>query len=264
MKDLLRAGSLHTVCEEARCPNIGECFKHEVATFMILGDVCTRNCRFCGVRKGNPSSPDRDEPQRLREAVETLQLRHVVITSPTRDDARDGGAGMFAQTIDELRTVECVRTIEVLIPDFSGNKDALKTVVRASPDIIAHNIETVPSLYPAVRSGADYRRSLDILSATRRMNPDIFAKSGLMLGLGEKGEEIRGALKDLRDADCDFLSIGQYLPPSKGHYPCEYIPPDEFAKWEKVAYEMRFKSVKSAPYVRSSYLAHEYLCHPTS
>lgn len=261
MKALLRDCGLHSVCEAAGCPNISECFSKRVATFLILGDICTRGCRFCNINKGLPHPADYEEPQRVMAAVKDLNLRHVVITSPTRDDLADGGAGMFAATIKSVRTLDCVRHVEALIPDFSGNHDALKTVIDAAPDIIAHNLETVPSLYSRVRCQANYHCSLGILAQVKQSSPGILTKSGLMLGLGETDGEIEEVLGDLRKIECDFLSIGQYLPPSGDHYPCVYIPPEKFKHWEETAHTRGFKSVKSAPYVRSSYLAHEYLGH---
>ncbi len=260
LKGLLRQLGLHTVCEEARCPNISECFHKGVVTFLILGDVCTRNCTFCNVKKGIPSPPDEGEPYRLQEAVERLGLKHVVITSPTRDDLPDGGAEMFYRTIKILKGLPSPATIEVLIPDFKGSKDSLLRVLEADPDIVAHNLETVPSLYPALRPGADYRRSLEVLSFIKKETPRIFTKSGVMLGLGENKTEVLSLLFDLRRVSCDFVSIGQYLPPSKSHYSlCKFIPLQEFNYYKEKALQIGFRYVQSSPYTRSSYLADTYL-----
>ncbi len=258
-KILLKDLNLHTVCQEALCPNISECFSKGVATFMILGDVCTRNCRFCGVKKGQPKEVDFQEPKRIKEAVKRLKLSYVVITSPTRDDLTDEGATLFYLTVKELKTLDFVKAVEVLIPDFSGKKHLLEIVLQSYPTVVSHNIETVPSLYPSIRCGADYQRSLKILSWSKEIAPCIYTKSGIMLGLGEKDEEVMEVLKDLRNVGCDFLSIGQYLPPSKTHIPPkEYIPYEKFEEWERIATGLGFKKVMSRPYVRSSYLAHTY------
>jgi len=259
-KQRLKELGLSTVCEQARCPNISQCFSRGTATFMIMGDICTRNCRFCGVTKGRPLALDKSEPQRVKQAVKLMDLEYVVITSPTRDDLEDGGAGHFSSTIKALRSLSCVSKIEVLIPDFQGDRACLHTVIDAGPDVINHNLETVPSLYSRVRSKAGYQRSLDLLAGIKRFSSSIFSKSGLMLGLGEKDREIEAVLEDLRAVDCDFLSIGQYLPPSRTHYPVqEYVLPEKFDFWQKKAQEMGFRHCLSGPYVRSSYKAHTYL-----
>ena len=259
LKVLLRGLRLNTICEEASCPNISECFSRRVATFLILGDICTRNCRFCGVKKGRPRKIDPKEPERIAEATLRLNLRHVVITSVTRDDIRDGGAEIFVKTIFYIRNKIKNITIEVLIPDFKGNRQAIEKVIEARPDIVGHNIETVPRLYPYVRQ-ANYLRSLNILKTIKRLNSKIYTKSGLMVGLGEKEEEVLEVFRALREVNCDFLSIGQYLPPSLRHFPVkEYIHPDRFDYYKKMALEFGFTHVESGPYVRSSYLADKYL-----
>ena len=242
------------------CPNIGECFKAKVATFLILGKNCTRSCSFCNVQKALPSAVDKDEPERVAQAAALLGLKHVVVTSVTRDDLSDGGAALFADTVSRIKRKLPGVTIELLIPDFKLSQDALKIIVDSRPQIVAHNVETVPSLYKVVRQGADYARSLEVLSLLKNMAPDLKTKSGLMLGLGEKEEEVFQVMRDLRVNECDLLSIGQYLAPSQKHYPVkEYIRLQQFADYEKKARQMGFAHVKSAPYVRSSYLADKYL-----
>jgi lipoic acid synthetase len=258
VRELIEAGKLHTVCQEAKCPNIWECYSQRTATFLIMGERCTRNCRFCSVNPGLPESLDPDEPGRVAEAVARMGLKYAVITSVTRDDLPDGGAGHFAATIYEIRRRMPAAQIEVLIPDLQGDRTALETVLRARPDVLNHNIETVPRLYPQVRPQADYRRSLELLSRSRKLAPSIPTKSGLMLGLGETAEELRQSLLDLRDAGCRILTLGQYLQPSPEHLPVEaYVPPDDFKHWRKAALELGFSEVASAPFVRSSYHAQE-------
>jgi lipoic acid synthetase len=258
VRELLEAGKLHTVCQEAKCPNIWECYSQSTATFLIMGERCTRNCRFCSVNPGLPEPLDPDEPDRLALAVERMGLKYVVVTSVTRDDLPDGGAAHFAATIAAIRRRLPETEIEVLIPDFQGNYAALATVLDARPNVLNHNIETVPRLYPQVRPQADYRRSLELLSRSRKLAPSIPTKSGLMLGLGETAEELRQSLLDLRDAGCRILTLGQYLQPSPDHLPVEaYVPPDDFKHWRKAALEMGFAEVASAPFVRSSYHAQE-------
>ncbi len=258
VRELIEAGRLHTVCQEAKCPNIWECYSHRTATFLIMGERCTRNCRFCSVSPGLPGPLDPGEPGRVAAAVERMELKYVVITSVTRDDLPDGGAAHFAATIGEIRRRLPETQIEVLIPDFQGDAAALATVLRARPNVLNHNIETVPRLYPTVRPQADYRRSLDLLKRSRALAPLIPTKSGLMLGLGERPEELRQTLLDLREAGCRILTLGQYLQPSPEHLPVEaYVPPDDFEKWRKAALEMGFSEVASAPFVRSSYHAKE-------
>jgi len=261
MKNLLRGLTLNTVCEEAACPNMSECFAKGIATFMILGSKCTRGCKFCNVEKGNPSFLDVSEPQRISEAVKRLMLSHVVVTSVTRDDLKDGGAGHFADTIRSIRRENSKTHIEVLIPDFNADSMAIREVVNAGPDIINHNVETVPRLYAEVRPEADYRRSLEVLRIAKDIaRGKIYTKSGIMLGLGEKTEEVLEVLRDLRNVGCDLLSIGQYLAPSKSHYPVkDYIKPEFFRYYKEKAEERGFRFTASAPYVRSSYQADEYI-----
>jgi len=255
---ILQRSKLHTVCQEAHCPNLGECFSQGTATFLILGDRCTRNCRFCAVAHGPVGPPDSEEPHRLAEAVQNMELRFVVVTSVTRDDLSDGGSGHFAQTIREIRRLVPKARIEVLVPDFQGSDRAVTTVVQARPDVFNHNLETVVRLYPKVRPGADYRRSLQLLKQVRELSPDIPTKSGLMLGLGESPEELRQALFDLLEVECRILTLGQYLQPSRDHLAVErFVPPEEFVEWRQVALEMGFREVASGPFVRSSYRAGE-------
>ena len=258
VRTLLKKSQLHTVCQEARCPNLWECFSRQTATFLIMGSRCTRNCRFCAIEQGPLAPPDPHEPVRVAEAVQRMQLRYVVITSVTRDDLFDGGAGFFAETIREIRkrTPEC--DVEVLIPDFQGAPDALMKVLAARPNILNHNIETVPRLYPVVRPGAVYQRSLDLLRQVKRHDSTIPTKSGLMLGLGELAEEVHQVLQDLIGAGCSILTLGQYLQPSQEHLPVDrFIPPEEFDSWRETALEMGFSEVTSGPFVRSSYHAKE-------
>ena len=260
MKRALRGLGVETVCEQAMCPNMGECFLAKTATFLILGKNCTRMCSFCNIQKAKPLPVDKDEPVRVAQAVGQLGLKHVVITSVTRDDLSDGGAGIFAQTVGRIREKLPQVKIEILIPDFGFSWDALKIVADSKPDIIAHNLETVPSLYKQVRQGADYTRSLGLLRALKEINLQLKTKSGVMLGLGESQEEVLLVMKDLRSVGCDFLSIGQYLSPSKQHYPVKnYIAPEQFDDYKEKANELGFLYIESGPYVRSSYLAAEYL-----
>ncbi len=256
VKRLVRRKQLHTVCEEARCPNIGECWESRTATFMILGDVCTRRCMFCAVAKGNPIAVDEEEPRRIGEAIDYLQLKHVVITSVNRDDLPDGGAQIFAACIRECRKRVPRCSVEVLIPDLLGNMDALAVIVNATPDVLNHNTETVPRLYRRVRPQADYQRTLSIIAEAKAMAPDMFTKSGLMVGLGEKFDEIIQTMQDLREHDCDLLTIGQYLPPSRRHLRMRrYYTPGEFDDLKTAGEEMGFIHVESGPLVRSSYHA---------
>lgn len=253
---LIENGRLHTVCQEAKCPNIWECFSNQTATFLILGPICTRNCRFCAVTHGNPEAPDPEEPGRIAQAAAVLQLSHVVVTSVTRDDLPDGGASVFSQTIQAIRQVLQKPTIEVLIPDFLGNIQSLHTVMDACPHVVNHNIETVPRLYDRVRKGADYQRSLTLLKRAKQYNSSLPTKSGIMLGLGEHPDEVRASLEDLLSVGCDMLTIGQYLQPSKMHVPVDrYVSPEEFENWKQTALQMGFKRVASGPFVRSSYHA---------
>lgn len=255
---LMRELELHTVCEDAHCPNIGECWHHGTATFMILGDVCTRACAYCAVAHGRPAALDVDEPARVARAVETLDLSYVVITSVDRDDLPDGGASIFADTIRETRARVPDCRIEVLIPDFQGNEAALRTVLEAGPDILNHNTETVPRLYREVRSGGRYARTLELLDRSRRFRPAIPTKTGVMVGLGEEFGELLATFTDLRDVGCGILTIGQYLRPSPQHAPiARYYHPDEFRDLKQRALELGFVHVESGPLVRSSYHAHE-------
>jgi len=252
--------SLGTVCEEALCPNIGECFAKGQATFLILGKNCTRHCTFCAVKRGAPAPVDPDEPERVAEGVRRLGLTHAVITSVTRDDLPDGGAQAFVDTLLAIRQLGTPVTIELLIPDFRLDKASLGKVIDARPDILAHNIETVPRLYSEAREGADYSRSLDVLRFIKERNSALPAKSGIMLGLGERDDEILKTLEDIAGTGCDFLSIGQYLAPSRSHFPVkEYIKPEKFDYFKEKALGIGFRRVASGPYVRSSYRASEYL-----
>lgn len=256
MKQMLDAGHLHTVCEGADCPNIGECFASKTCTFMILGNVCTRNCRFCAVEHGRPLSVDPDEPLAVALSARQLGLRHVVVTSVTRDDLPDGGAGHFAATIRAIRREVPRAAIEVLIPDFKGDMDALRLVLEARPDVINHNVETVPRLYSAVRPQAVYKRSVELLRRVDQSGTGILSKSGLMLGLGETNGEVIEVMEDLYAAGCDMLTLGQYLSPSPHHHPVvEYLHPDIFKMFKKMGHAMGFLEVNAGPLVRSSYHA---------
>ncbi len=258
LKGLLRELNLHTVCEEARCPNIGECWDHGTATFMILGDVCTRACAYCAVSHGRPGPLDPAEPARVAHAIQTLGLNYVVITSVDRDDVTDGGAGIFAETVRETRARLPHCRIEVLIPDFRGNEAALCTVLDAQPDILNHNVETVPRLYRMARSGGRYDRTLQLLARAKSYAPDIPTKTGLMVGLGEERHELLATFADLLEVGCGILTIGQYLRPTNEHAPMiRYYHPDEFRDLKTTALEMGFVHVESGPLVRSSYHANE-------
>lgn len=258
MLSLLGELRLNTVCQQALCPNISECFSCGQATFLILGRNCTRRCSFCNIEKTAPLPVDGDEPTRVAEAARRLKLSHVVVTSPTRDDLPDGGAGIYAATVAAIRRASPSTRIELLIPDFQGALPSLESVVAARPDIIAHNVETVPRLY-VIRSGADYRRSLDVLRRCAALAPEVRTKSGIMLGMGEEEGEVLQLFRDLRDVGCAYLSIGQYLAPSRLHYPVqEYVPPERFESVRLQALEMGFSHVESGPYVRSSYHAGKY------
>jgi lipoic acid synthetase len=258
MRQLLGELRLNTVCQQALCPNISECFSCGQATFLILGRNCTRLCSFCNVEKIAPLPVDSDEPERVGEAVRRLKLAHVVVTSPTRDDLPDGGASLYAATVAAIRSASPATRIELLIPDFQGNVPSLESVARSRPDIIAHNVETVPRLYQ-IRSGADYRRSLDVLRTCAGLAPEIRTKSGIMLGMGEEEGEVLQVFHDLRKVGCSYLSVGQYLAPSRRHYPVqEYVRPELFESLRAQALEMGFSHVESGPYVRSSYHAGKY------
>lgn len=258
MKSGLRRKGLNTVCEEARCPNKGECFERGTATFLIMGNICTRSCGFCSVRSGLPQPLNMEEPARVAQQVRDMELRHAVVTSVTRDDLPDGGAAHFARTIGEIRRLSPRTTIEVLTPDLEGREADIRTVCDARPDIFDHNVETVERLTPAVRSKASYRRSLDVLRTAGGQGPLI--KSGLMVGLGETEEEVVATLKDLKDAGCDIVTIGQYLQPTKGSLPVvEFIHPDRFKRYESLGSEIGIRYMFCGPFVRSSYMAERVL-----
>jgi lipoic acid synthetase len=259
LKRIMRTLGLHTVCESARCPNMGECWEHRTATFMILGDVCTRSCGFCAVPSGKPAGPpDEDEPFRVAEAVERMGLRYAVVTSVNRDDQPDGGAHLFARTIEEIRRRVPDCKVEVLIPDFRGDWDALDAVLAARPDVLNHNTETVPRLYRQVRKGAVYERSLELLRRAKKSRPEIPAKTGLMLGLGEEKTEVLATMADLAAQGTNILTLGQYLQPTREHLPIvRYVHPDEFAEYKILGEAMGFSHVESGPLVRSSYHAFE-------
>ncbi|MGE5530415.1 MAG: lipoyl synthase [Patescibacteria group bacterium] len=263
VRGILQRHNLHTVCQGAACPNLGQCFAEGTAAFMILGRYCTRDCRFCAVEHGGPEPVDPEEPGRLAAAAGEMGLRHAVVTSVTRDDLPDGGAGQFAAVIAALRAVRPPVTIEVLTPDFRGSREAAATVAHAGPDVFNHNVETVPRLYAEVRPGADYARSLWLLSAVKEMNPHAMTKSGLMLGLGETEEEVLQTLADLRAAGCDMVTVGQYLRPTRAHLPvAEYVPPERFDALAARARAMGFAHVAAGPLVRSSFHAGEALPAP--
>lgn len=258
IKDMMRSKTLHTVCEEARCPNIYECWANRTATFMILGDICTRACRFCAVNTGMPTELDLQEPERVADAAVQMGLQHCVVTSVARDDLADGGAMIFAETIKAIRRKLPLCSVEVLIPDFMGNKDALQVVMDAKPDILNHNIETVERLSDRVRAKAKYHRSLELIRRAKEMQPKIPTKSSIMLGVGEEYDEILQAMDDLRAVDCNILTLGQYLQPTPNHLAIErYVHPDEFAKLKEEGLARGFSHVESGPMVRSSYHAHE-------
>ena len=259
LKKMMRTGSLHTVCEEASCPNIGECWEDGTATFMILGDVCTRACKYCGVAHGMPTKLDLDEPRRVTQSIVDMELEHVVITSVNRDELPDGGAGIYAETITRIHEALPGCSVEVLIPDFKGDEDALRVVVDAKPEILGHNLETVDRLHPEVRPGGRYWRSISFLGAVKRMDPGMLTKTGIILGMGEEGHEIRQAMSDLREAAVDILTLGQYLRPSVMHIPvARWVTPEEFNEWKRVGEEeFGFRHVESGPLVRSSYHAKE-------
>lgn len=258
LRAMLSQNRLHTVCQQACCPNLGECFSRGTATFMIMGSFCTRNCRFCAVSHGTPYLPDPTEPNRVARAAKKMGLNYVVVTSVTRDDLPDGGASVFAQTVNKIHQIGLDTLVEVLIPDLQGDKSALKTVVDAQPHVLNHNIETVARLYTAVRPQAQYRRSLQLLKQARKYDANIITKSGLMLGLGETSDEIHATLQDLLDSSCRLLTLGQYLQPTREHLPVErFVHPEEFDNWRAIALEMGFAQVASGPFVRSSYQAHK-------
>ena len=258
VEHILRDLRLNTICREGNCPNRMECFHRHTATFLILGKNCTRRCRFCNVTKAAPEPVDDTEPARVARAVKALGLHHVVVTSVTRDDLPDGGAAQFAAVVRAIREQSPGTTVELLIPDLRGDADALRTVVQEAPDILGHNVETVPRLYTAVRPLADYRRSLAVLADAKALAPGMLTKSGLMAGLGETPDEVADVLRDLRGVGCDILTVGQYLAPSREHYPvAEYVSPAVFDRYRELGYSLGFRFVASAPLVRSSYHADE-------
>ncbi len=258
IKNLIGQQRLHTVCEEARCPNMGECWSAGTATFMILGDTCTRSCGFCAVKTGRPGSLDWDEPRRVADAVKQMGLRHAVITSVNRDERKDGGAPIFAETIRLIREDVPGCKIEVLIPDFKGAEEALNLVLDAQPDVLNHNVETVPRIYKIVRPQAKYRQSLELLHRSKRRG--FLTKSGMMVGIGEEPDEVLQVMRDLREMECDILTIGQYLQPTKNHLPIErFVHPDEFTMYREEGTKMGFKHVESGPLVRSSYHAEQHV-----
>lgn len=257
IKDMLREHQLHTVCEEAACPNLGECFAHGTATFLIMGNICTRRCPFCDVAHGRPDPLDENEPAHLAKTIAAMKLKHVVVTSVDRDDLRDGGAGHFIRCIDEIRQQSPETNIEILVPDFRGRMDvALEILTQSPPDIFNHNLESIPRLYKAVRPGSDYQWSLDLIKRFQAMHPDVPTKSGLMLGLGETMDEVKQVMQDLRDHGCRMLTLGQYLQPSRHHLAVErFVTPEEFDELGRIGKEMGFDHVASGPMVRSSYHA---------
>ncbi|HVZ77587.1 MAG TPA: lipoyl synthase [Gemmatimonadaceae bacterium] len=258
LQQLMRDLDLHTVCQEAHCPNVGECWEHGTATFMILGDVCTRNCAYCAVSHGRPPKFDPAEPERVAEAASEMRLRHVVLTSVDRDDLPDFGAWAFAETIRQIKARNPDTSVEVLVPDFQGREDSIRTVLEANPDIYNHNTETVPRLYKRCRPGGRYERVMEIFRTARRLAPGIPTKTGIILGMGETNEEVVEVMKDLRAVDVDILTLGQYLRPSDGHIPLDrYVTPDEFAWFRQVGRELGFRHVEAGPLVRSSYHAWE-------
>ncbi|MED2256497.1 lipoyl synthase [Brevibacillus parabrevis] len=264
LKAIMRGGNLHTVCEEAKCPNIYECWSNRTATFMILGSSCTRACRFCAVKTGLPTELDQEEPQKVAIATAKMGLKHVVVTSVARDDLRDGGASIFAETIRAIRERNPLTGIEVLIPDFGGSEEALATVLAEKPDILNHNIETVERLSDRVRARAKYPRSLTLLQNAKKLRPGQKTKSSIMLGVGETDEEIVQTMHDLRAVNCDIMTLGQYLQPTKKHLPVlKYYTPDEFREFKELGMKLGFAHVESGPLVRSSYHAHEQVAQAT-
>ncbi len=256
LKRLLGGLQLNTVCQEALCPNMGECWSHGVATFMLLGDVCTRGCRYCAVAKGRPASLDREEPLRVARAVAAMGLNHVVLTSVDRDDLEDGGAGIFAETIRQIRSLRPGCAVEVLTPDFQGRPDPVHTVLEAHPEVFGHNVETVPRLYRKARGGGKYPVTLEVLRMARRWDSTGITKTGVMLGLGETDEELRALLGDIRDCGVNILTLGQYLQPTRRHLPVvRHYHPEEFQQWREIALAFGFDHVEAGPLVRSSYLA---------
>ncbi len=258
VKSILDETDLHTVCEEARCPNLGECFARGTSTFLILGKICTRNCGFCAVEHGVTAQPDEEEPEKVAQAVKKMGLQYVVITSVTRDDLSDGGASLFVKTIQTIRALDSRTKVEVLIPDFQGDPNSLESVLKEGPDVLNHNIETISRLYPEVRPQAHYARSLRLLGNSKESHPNILTKSGFMVGLGENREEVLELIRDLREVGCDLLTIGQYLQPRPDRIPVvRFIPPQEFEEYKTIGEEMGFKAVAASPFVRSSFHAFE-------
>ena len=258
VKEILRRYNLHSVCEEAKCPNRGECFSKGTATFLIMGDVCTRNCTFCAIKKGNPKKLDEKEPENLKKAVSELNLKYIVLTSVTRDDLEDGGANHYERCIKAIKSLDRKIFIEVLTPDFNGSKSSLEKVIKSGVDVFNHNVETVPSLYNRVRPMAHYKTSLKVLEMAKEIKPDLPVKSGIMVGLGETNKEIKETLKDIKSTGCDLLTVGQYLQPKSSNLPVvRYLKPDEFDEIKEFAISIGFKGVFSGPLVRSSYFAHE-------
>lgn len=258
VRSIVNNYNLHTVCEEAKCPNMSECWSRGTATFMILGDICTRKCGFCAVKSGKPTWFDPDEPKRVAQAVKAMRIKHAVITSVTRDDLEDGGASMFAETIRQIRKIVPECKVEVLIPDFKGDESALDLVVKAKPDILNHNLETVPRLYKIVRPQASYERSLKVLEYSKKHG--LVTKTGIILGIGETLDEVIEVMKELRKIDVDILTLGQYLQPTKMHLPVDrYVTPEEFEMLKRIGLEIGFKYVESAPLVRSSYRAESHI-----
>lgn len=258
VKNLVGQHKLHTICTSGNCPNIGECWNRGTATFMILGDICTRNCKFCGVTTGRPLPPDREEPMRIAQSVQMMQLRHAVITSVDRDDLADLGAGFWAQTISEVKKLNPQTTIEVLIPDFQGKASLIQQVIDAAPEVISHNMETVERLTPQIRSAAKYRTSLEVIRCIARSG--VIAKSGIMLGLGETEEEVLTTMDDLRSAGCKVMTIGQYLAPTLNHIQVkEYVTPEQFERYRTIGLQKGFSFVESSPLVRSSYRADDHV-----
>jgi len=260
LRNILKSENLHTVCEEAKCPNIGECFSKGVATFLIMGNICTRNCAFCSIKTGIPEPLDESEPFRLARQVKKMNLKHVVLTSPSRDDLDDGGAAFFAGTVKKIKEINLSTTVEVLIPDFMGDLNALETVIYSGIDVLNHNIETVKRLYPRIRPVADYERTLTILKKASDRSNGFYVKSGFMVGLGEEKTEVIQLLSDLKSTGCNIITIGQYLRPTLRQLPVDrYVHPDEFKEMEELAYDIGFDYVISGPLVRSSYRAAEVL-----
>ena len=261
MKSLLRSAKLHTICEEAKCPNIAECFGCGTAVFLILGDTCTRNCRYCNVKHGDPLPLNPNEPKDVADSVKELDLRYVVVTSVTRDDLDDGGANVFYETVKEIKELNKDCKIEVLIPDFKGDKDALRKVIDSNPDVVNHNIEVAEDLFPEIRPNGDYSTSLDVLKTIKKIDKNTLTKSGFMIGLGENKEQIVKTMKNLREVGVDFLTIGQYLQPTREHAEIKrYYTPEEFNKFKDIALDLGFKHVESGPLVRSSYHAEKAFC----